>query len=82
MFFLELAGLLLGISLGLRPQEIPWGSPASPRKTLAFPLLLIRLTHSGNKTSRAVKLGTAKDLAVSARKGFMKKVHRRPGCQD
>ena len=28
--FLGLAGLLLGISVGLYPQEIPQSSPASP----------------------------------------------------
>jgi len=44
--FLGLAGLLLGISLGLRPREIPRSSPASPRKTPSFPPLLLRLTHS------------------------------------
>ena len=44
--FLGLAGLLLGISLGLRPQEIPRRSPASPRKTPSFPPLLLRSTHS------------------------------------
>ena len=43
--FLGLAGLLLGISLGLRPQEIPRSSPASPRKTLPFLPLLLRLTQ-------------------------------------
>ena len=31
---LGLAGLLLGICLRLRLWEIPWSSPASPRKTL------------------------------------------------
>ena len=31
--YLGLAGLLLGISLGLRPREIPQSSPASHRKT-------------------------------------------------
>ena len=44
--FLGLAGLLLGISLGLRPQEIPRSSPTSPRKTPSFPPLLLRLTQS------------------------------------
>ena len=38
--------------------------------------------QSGNKTARAVKLGTVRDFVASARKGFMKKVHRRPWCQD
>ena len=46
--FLGLAGMLLGISLGLCPREIPWSSPASPRKTPSFPPLLLRLTHSGD----------------------------------
>ena len=36
----------------------------------------------GNKTARAVKLCTVRDIVASDRKGFMKKVHRRPGCQD
>ena len=43
--FLGLAGLLLRISLGLRPREIPRSSPASPRKTLAIPPILLGLTH-------------------------------------
>ena len=29
-----------------------------------------------------MKLGTARDLVTSARKGFMTKVHRRPWCQE
>ena len=41
-----LAGLLLWISLGLRPREIPRSSPASPRKTPSIPPLLLGLTHS------------------------------------
>ena len=41
--FLGLAGLLLGISLELRPWEIPRCSPASPWKT---PPLLLGLTQS------------------------------------
>ena len=40
------AGLLLGISLGLRPREIPRSSPASPQKTPSFPPLLLRLTQT------------------------------------
>ena len=43
--FLGLAGLLLRISRGPRPQEIPQSSPASPRKTQSFPPLLLSLTH-------------------------------------
>ena len=43
--FLWLAGLLLGISLGIRPREIPWSSPASPWKTLSIPPLLLGLTQ-------------------------------------
>ena len=43
--FLGLAGLLLGISLGLRPREIPRSSLASPRKTPSFRPLLLRLTQ-------------------------------------
>ena len=38
--------------------------------------------QSGNKTARAAKLGTVRDLVNSARNGFMKKVHMRPLCQD
>ena len=44
--FLGLAGLLLGIYLGLCPQEIPLSSPASPRKTPSIPPLLLGLTQS------------------------------------
>ena len=36
--------------------------------------------QSGNKTARAVKLDTVTDLVDSARKDFMKKLHRRPWC--
>ena len=38
----------------------------------------------GNLTEscEAVKLGTVKGLIGRARKGFMRKVHRRPWCQD
>ena len=43
--FLGLAGLLLGISLGLGPWEIPGRSPASPWKTLSIPPLLLGLTQ-------------------------------------
>ena len=43
--FLGLAGLLLRISIGLRPREIPRSSPASPRKTPSFPPRLLRLTQ-------------------------------------
>ena len=38
--------LLLGISLRLRPREIPRNSPASPQKTHSIPPLLIGLTQS------------------------------------
>ena len=38
--------------------------------------------QSGNKTARAVKLGAVRNLVDIARKGFMKKMHRRPWCQD
>ena len=47
--FLGLAGLLLGISLGLRPREIPRSRPASPPETLFIPPLLLGLTHSSRK---------------------------------
>ena len=43
--FLGLAGRLLDIPLGLRPQEIPQSSPASPWKTLSIPPLLLGLTQ-------------------------------------
>ena len=49
MVFLGLAGLILGISLGLSPWEIPRSSPASHWKTLSFPPLLLKLTHSQPK---------------------------------
>ena len=45
--FLELAGLLLGISLGLRPWELPRSSPASPWKIPSIPPLLLGLTQYG-----------------------------------
>ena len=44
--FLGLAGLLLGIFLGLCPREIPRSSPASPWKTPSIPPLLLGLTHA------------------------------------
>ena len=43
--FLGLAGLLLGISLGLRPREIPQSSPVSPWKTPSIPPLLLGITY-------------------------------------
>ena len=39
--FQGLAGLLQGISRGGSPREIPRSSPASPRKTLSIPTLLL-----------------------------------------
>ena len=44
--FLGLAGLLLEISLGLRPREIPRSSPASQLPSPSFPPLLLRLTQN------------------------------------
>ena len=44
--FLRLAGLILRISFGLCPQEIPWSSPTSPQKTRSVPPLLLCLTQS------------------------------------
>ena len=44
--FLGLAGLLLGISLGFRPREIPRSIPASPRKIPSIPPLLLGITQS------------------------------------
>ena len=55
--FLGLAGLLLGISLGLCPQEIPRSRLASPWKTLSLPPLLLRLTHSSWCNKLIVMLG-------------------------
>ena len=43
--FLGLAGLLIGISLGLRPREITQSSPAGPQKTPSIPPLLLGLTQ-------------------------------------
>ena len=43
--FLGLAGLFLGISLGLRLRETPQNSPANPRKTPSIPPLLLGLTQ-------------------------------------
>ena len=45
-FFLGLAGLLLGISLGLCPWEFPRISPASPQKTLSITPVVLGLTQS------------------------------------
>ena len=47
--FLRLAGLLLRISLGLCPREIPWSSPTDPQKTLSIPPLLLGLTNSKSR---------------------------------
>ena len=44
--FLELAGLLHGISFRLWPREIPWSSPASPLKTPSVLPFLLGLTQS------------------------------------
>ena len=39
------------------PREIPWSSPASPRKTPSFPPLLLRLTQYGlNLSKKSSKL--------------------------
>ena len=38
-------GLLLGISVRLRPREIPQSSPASLQPAQSFPPLLLRLTQ-------------------------------------
>ena len=38
--------------------------------------------ESGNKTARTLQLGMVRDIGDGVRKGFMKKVHRRPWCQD
>ena len=56
--FLELAGRLLGISLGLRPREILRSSPASPRNLPSIPPLLLGLTqyhYSARPKGRAKK---------------------------
>ena len=51
-------------------------------KEILFSLSKTDFWQSGNKTARAVKLDTERDFVASARKGFVKKVHRRPWCQD
>ena len=43
--FLGLAGLLLKISLGLCPREIPRSSSASPWETPSIPSLFLGLTQ-------------------------------------
>ena len=48
--FLELSGLLRGLSQGQSPWEIPLSSPASPRKILSIPPLLLGLTQSNLST--------------------------------
>ena len=40
------------------------------------------ICQSGNKTARALKLKTVKDIVARARKGFMTKLHRRPWHRD
>ena len=62
--FLGLAGLLLGISLGLRPREIPQSSPASPWKTPSLPPLLLRLTHYWNKNMPVSHFTIVTDLST------------------
>ena len=58
--FLGLAGLLLGISPGLCPREIPRSSPASPQKTLSIPPLLLGLTHYIIHNNGILKSNTTK----------------------
>ena len=48
--------LLLGISLGLRPQEIPLGSPASPWKTQSLPPLFLSLIHFSSDSDAIIVL--------------------------
>ena len=45
LMIIRLVGLILGISPRLCLREIPRSSPASPRKTLSIPPLLLGLTH-------------------------------------
>ena len=40
------------------------------------------MVKTGNKTARALKLGTVRDLFAHAKKGLMKKMILRPGCQN
>ena len=44
--FFWLAGLLLVISFGIWPMEIPRRGPANPWKTPSFPTLVLGLTQS------------------------------------
>ena len=50
--FLELAELLLWISLWLCPRKIPRSSPASPWQTPSIPPLLLGLTQSVGPTEQ------------------------------
>ena len=60
--FLGLAELLLEISLGLHPREIPRSRPASPAKTLFIPSLLLGLTHSLRKNNVFIALYSSRIL--------------------
>ena len=80
--FLRLAGLLLGISLGLRPREIPRSIPASPQKTPSIPHLLLGLTQSDldiNVDTNEVALFLACSMSVKQIKeeGLTQLVHTR-----
>ena len=50
--FLGLAGLLLGISLEIRPWEIPRSSPASPRKTPSIPAMATLVSGANLKLTK------------------------------
>ena len=62
--FLGLAGLLLGISLGLRPQDISRSNPASPRKTPSIPPLLLGLTHYATRHYDTRHVSTCHNTAL------------------
>ena len=77
------------VNLIIFPLFLPEGKPILPIPPNSLCVSVSKtkrpdFLESGNKTARAVKLGTVRDLvaSVSGRKGFMRKVHMRPWCQD
>ena len=65
-FFLGLAGLLLGIFLGLCPREIPWSSPTSPRKAPSIPPLVLGLTQFLPLLGLRWQLGCLEQIWIAA----------------